>query len=175
MREPYPLAEPEKIDLDAQAGIEWVQAFILGIRKIRGEMDIAPGKPLDVYLVNASEQDKSAATEHAALLKFVGRVNEISILEKEADAPESAVTLIGDLKVLIPLAGLIDKEAELARLSREIEKAEANIKRTRGKLSNASFTDKAPAVVVEKEREKLAQGETLIENLSAQLQKIQAL
>lgn len=175
MREPYPLAEAEKIDLAAQAGIEWVQAFILGIRKIRGEMDIAPGKPLNVYLVNASKQDKKAAVEHAVLLKFVGRVNEISILENEADAPESAVALIGDLKVLIPLAGLIDKEAELARLSREIQKAEANITRTRGKLSNASFTDKAPAAVVEKEREKLVQGEMLIENLSAQLQKIQAL
>jgi len=175
MREPYPVSDPGKIDLEAQAGIEWVQAFILGIRKIRGEMDIAPGKPLDVYLVNASAQDKSAAIEHAALLKFVGRVNEISILENEADAPESAVALIGDLKVLIPLAGLIDKDAELTRLNREIEKAEANIKRTRGKLSNASFTDKAPAAVVEKEREKLAQGESLIENLKAQLQKIQAL
>lgn len=175
MRESYPIAEQDKIDVDAQAGIEWVQAFILGIRKIRGEMDIAPGKPLDVYLVNASKKDKSAAIEHAALLKFVGRVNEISILKNEADAPESAVALIGDLKVLIPLAGLIDKEAELARLNREIEKAEANIKRTRGKLSNANFTDKAPVAVVEKEREKLAQGETLIENLNAQLKKIQAL
>ena len=138
-------------------------------------MDIAPGKPLDVYLVNASDQDQAAAQEHASLLKFVGRVNEISILENESDAPESAVALIGDLKILIPLAGLIDKQAELARLNREIEKAEANIQRTRGKLSNTSFTDKAPPAVVEKEREKLAQGETLIENLNAQLLKIQAL
>ena len=175
MRQPYPETQPGKMDADAQAGIEWVQAFILGIRKIRGEMDIAPGKPLDVYLVNASDQDQAAAQEHASLLKFVGRVNEISILENESDAPESAVALIGDLKILIPLAGLIDKQAELARLNREIEKAEANIQRTRGKLSNASFTDKAPPVVVEKEREKLAQGETLIENLNAQLLKIQAL
>jgi len=128
-----------------------------------------------VYLLNASDQDQAAAQEHASLLKFVGRANEIKIIEHERDAPESAVVLVGELKILIPLAGLIDKEAELARLNREIEKAEANIQRTRGKLSNASLTDKAPPVVVEKEREKLAQGETLIENLNAQLLKIQAL
>ncbi len=175
MREPYPQAQPEKVDADAQAGIEWVQAFILGIRKIRGEMDIAPGKMLEVYLSNASERDSQAADEHATLIKAVGRVSEIHMLTDEADAPESAVTLIGDLKVLIPLAGLIDKEAELARLNREIEKAEANIQRTRGKLNNASFTDKAPAAVVEKEREKLAQAENMIGNLSAQLTKIKAL
>jgi len=77
--------------------------------------------------------------------------------------------------LMIPLAGLIDKQAELTRLDREIVKANANIERTRDKLGNASFTDKAPAAVVDKEREKLAQGEKLIENLNIQRQKIQAL
>ena len=175
MVEPFPVAQADKINTEAEAGIEWVQAFILGIRKIRGEMDIAPGKPLQVYLANASDADKTAVETHINLLKFVGRISQITLLDDEQDAVESAVTLIGDMKVLIPLAGLIDKDAELARLAKEIEKATTNITRTQGKLSNTNFTDKAPAAVVDKEREKLLQGEKLIENLQAQLHKIQAL
>ncbi|MCP4010512.1 MAG: class I tRNA ligase family protein, partial [Proteobacteria bacterium] len=175
MLEAFPVAQTEKINPEAEAGIKWVQEFILSIRKIRGEMDIAPGKPLEVYLANASEADKGAVETHLNLLKFVGRVGRVTVLDDESKAPESAVALIGDLKVLIPLAGLIDKDAELARLGKEIEKAKANIQRTQGKLSNANFTDKAPPAVVDKEREKLLSGEKLIENLNAQLLKIQAL
>jgi len=175
MLQAFPVAQAEKINPEAEAGIQWVQEFILGIRKIRGEMDIAPGKLLEVYLANASEADKAAVETHLNLLKFVGRVSRVTVLDDESKAPESAVALIGDLKVLIPLAGLIDKGAELARLAREIEKAKDNLQRTRGKLSNANFTDKAPAAVVDKEREKLVSGEKLIENLNEQLLKIQAL
>jgi valyl-tRNA synthetase len=175
MLETFPVAQVEKINDEAEAGIKWVQKFILGIRKIRGEMDIAPGKPLDVFLANASDQDKSAVDTHLSLLKFVGRVNKITLVEDEGKAPESAVALVGELKVMIPLAGLIDKDAELARLGREIDKAKATIQRTQGKLSNTNFIDKAPEAVVDKEREKLVQCEKLIENLNAQLIKIQAL
>lgn len=175
MLEPFPVAQAKKTNPEAEASIKWVQDFILGIRKIRGEMDIAPGKPLDVSLANASEQDKAAVKTHLNLLKFVGRVSQIKILDDESKAPESAVVLMGELKLMIPLAGLIDKEAELARLGREIDKAQASIARTRGKLANANFTDKAPIEVVGKEREKLAQGEKLIENMEAQRLKIRAI
>ena len=168
-------AQADKNNPRAEAAIAWVQAFILGIRKIRGEMDIAPGKRLDVFLANASEQDRDLLEAHRDLLQFVGRVDAITLLDDEHDAPESAVALVEELKIMIPLAGLIDKEAELGRLTREIEKARASLSRTQGKLGNPNFTDKAPAAVVEKEREKLAQGEKLIENLSTQLEKIQAL
>jgi len=175
MLQAFPVAQADMINPQAEAGIKWVQDFILGIRKIRGEMDIAPGKLLDVYLANASESDKAALETHLNLLKFVGRVSGVTVVDDEGAAPESAVFLIGELKVLIPLAGLIDKGAELARLTREIEKASANIQRTQGKLSNANFTDKAPPAVVDKEREKLLAGEQLIENLNEQLLKIRAL
>ncbi|MCP3950628.1 MAG: class I tRNA ligase family protein, partial [Desulfobacterales bacterium] len=106
MLEAFPVAQTEKINPEAEAGIKWVQEFILSIRKIRGEMDIAPGKPLEVYLANASEADKDAVKTHLNLLKFVGRVSRVTVLDDESKAPESAVALIGDLKVLIPLAGL---------------------------------------------------------------------
>ena len=175
MLESFPEAQAEKHNPQAEASIAWVQAFILGIRKIRGEMDIAPGKRLDVYLANAGEQDRAAVAAHGKLLQFVGRVGAITVLEDEHAAPESAVALVDDLKIMIPLAGLIDKEAELARLDREIEKARATLARTEGKLGNPNFTGKAPAAVVEKEREKLAQGQKLIVNLGAQLEKIRAL
>ena len=175
MRAPYPISDASKQNTEAETSIQWVQAFILSVRKIRGEMNIAPGKPLAVFLVGASVQDKANAEEHLNLLQFIGRISDLTILDNEADAPESAVAMMNDMKLMIPLAGLIDKDAELNRLEKEIEKAEANIARTRGKLSNASFTDKAPELVVEKEREKLAQGETLITNLNIQLEKIKTM
>ncbi|MEE9446969.1 MAG: class I tRNA ligase family protein, partial [Arenicellales bacterium] len=175
MRASYPIFDASKQNTEAETSIQWVQAFILSVRKIRGEMNIAPGKPLAVFLVGASVQDKANAEEHLNLLQFIGRISDLTILDNEADAPESAVAMMDEMKLMIPLAGLIDKDAELSRLEKEIEKAEANIARTRGKLSNASFTDKAPELVVEKEREKLAQGETLITNLNIQLEKIKTM
>ncbi len=175
MREPFPVSETSLRSHEAEASVKWVQDFILGIRQIRGEMDIAPGKPLDVFLVNASSQDKTEVLEHDVLLKFVGRISAINLLNNETDAPESAVALVGDLKILIPLAGLIDKEAELARLNKELEKTQHNLKRTRGKLENKKFTDKAPEQVVQKERDKLEQGERLIANLGEQIEKIRQL
>ena len=117
--------------------------------------------------------NKAAVETHLNLLKFVGWVSQVTVLDDESKALESAVALICDLKILIPLAGLIDKDAELARLAREIEKGKDNMQRTRGKLLNANFTDKVPAAV--KEREKLVSGEKLIENLNEQLLKIKAL
>ena len=172
MREPYPVPDKHKINTEVETDIAWVREFILGIRKIRGEMDISPGKQLTVFLANVSKHDRVLLTEHKSLLQFVGRVNQIAIIDKEGDAPESAVALLGEMKIMIPLAGLIDKQAELLRLNKEIEKKLVDIERARGKLANSNFTGKAPAEVVEKERQKLIQGEKLIANLRSQVQKI---
>ncbi len=172
MREPYPVPDKHKINTEVETKIAWVQEFILGIRKIRGEMDISPGKQLEVFLANASKRDQILLKEYKNLLQFVGRVNQVSIVNNETDAPESAVALLGEMKIMIPLAGLIDIEAELMRLNKEIEKVRANLERTQGKLANPNFTDKAPVEVVEKERQKLIQGEKLKDNLQTQVLKI---
>lgn len=175
MLRPYPVADESLQDAVAETEMEWLKQFILGIRQIRGEMNISPGKPLPVLLENASESDKAnlEATRH--YLNFLAKTESVTVLPDTEEAPESAIALVGKMKVLIPLAGLIDKEAELERLNKEIGKIEADMKRTEGKLSNANFVDKAPEAVVQKEKDKLAKANDALAQLREQVEKISSL
>ncbi len=175
MLEPFPISDQHKFDTTATQEMEWVKSFILGIRSIRGEMDIAPGKPLAILVQNASEADQHRLQEHRATLNTLARLESIEVLDEDAEAPESATALVDSMKILIPMAGLIDKEAELQRLDKEIGKVEGEIKRLQGKLNNANFVERAPEAVVAKEREKLEEAQTRQQQLSEQKEKIAAL
>ena len=175
MLAPYPTPSVEPVDADSVAEIEWVQQFILGVRRIKGEMDIPPGKPLPVLIANASRQDLAWIQAARPYLDFLARTESITILDDESQAPESAMALVGEMKVLIPMAGLIDKDAELKRLDKEIARRTEDIARTESKLANPSFVDKAPATVVQKERDKLAEHAAAIANLNAQRARIAAI
>jgi len=175
MRQPYPERDESLIDEAAVTEMNWVMQFILGIRSIKGEMNIAPSKPVPVLLADTNDTDRRCAETHRAYLDFLARVESIEILPQGDGGPESATALVGDMKVLIPLAGLIDKDAELARLEKEMGKLEGEIKRVEGKLNNPKFVDKAPETVVQKEKDKLAEAQTAMDNLSAQALKIKAL
>ncbi len=174
MLQPYPEADDALIDELAETEMEWVKQFILGIRQIRGEMNISPGKPLPVLLENASEQDKTNLENTRHYMNFLARTESITVLGEEV-APESATALVGKMKILIPLAGLIDKEAELERLNKEIGKISADVERTEKKLSNPNFVDKAPEAVVQKEKDKLAHAQEALSNLKIQAEKISSL
>lgn len=171
MLQPYPVADEAKIDTQAEADIEWLKAFINGIRNIRAEMNINPGKPLDVLLNHYNAEDERRLHDNEAFLKKLAKLDSVTLLTG-SDAPPAAAALVGDMEVLVPIAGLIDKEAELARLDKEIQKLTADAQRTTGKLSNASFVEKAPADVIEKERTKLAEAEQAISRLNEQRSKI---
>jgi len=175
MLEPYPSADESRIDPNANAEMEWVKAFVLGIRSIRGEMDIAPGKPLPVLIQDASERDQAMLKTHRATLNALARLESIEVLNSDSEAPESATALVGEMKILIPMAGLIDKGAEIQRLEKEINKIEGEISRSEGKLNNANFVDRAPEAVVEKERNRLAEMHGRREQLQAQREKIESL
>ena len=175
MLEPYPQADESKIDTAAIAELEWVKQFIVGVRKIRSEMDIAPSKALEVLLAGLNDNDQAWLNNNRVYLQTLAKLESITVLEDEASAPESAVALVGEMKVLIPMAGLIDKDAELARLAKEIAKLQGEIKRLSGKLSNAGFVAKAPEDVVANERKKLSDYEIALNNLEAQHDKIQQL
>jgi len=177
MRAPYPTAAAGDAgaDRDVTAEIDWVRQFILGMRRIKGEMNIPPGKPLPVLIANASEQDRRWITAARPYLDFLARTQSITVLADPSQAPESAMALVGEMKVLIPMAGLIDKDAELKRLDKEIARLGDDVARTQTKLTNPAFVDKAPAAVVQKERDKLAEHATAIGNLTAQRERIAAL
>jgi valyl-tRNA synthetase len=175
MLEAYPQADESKIDTAAIAELEWVKQFIVGVRKIRSEMDIAPSKALEVLLAGLNENDQAWLKNNRVYLQTLAKLENITVLEDETNAPESAVALVGEMKVLIPMAGLIDKDAELARLAKEMTKLQGEIKRLSGKLNNAGFVAKAPEAVVANERKKLSDYETALNNLEGQHEKIQQL
>ena len=175
MLQPFPIYRKALINDAAEAEMAWVMKFILGVRKIKGEMDISPGKPVPVLLADSNENDRAWAVKHRAYLDFLARTESIEVLEPGEAGPESATALVGGMKVLIPLAGLIDKDAELARLEKEMGRLGQDIERTEKKLANPSFVDKAPEAVVQKERDKMTQGRAALQDLSSQAEKIRAL
>lgn len=175
MLQPYPVADMALLDQAALAEIEWVKTFIMGIRRIRSEMDIKPGQVLDVLLQNWSDTDKALFTTSAAFARSLAKIGNVTWLDKEAIAPESATALVGEMQILIPLAGLIDKDAEMARLSKEIDKLQKNLGGLEGRLNNPAFADKAPAAVLEQTRKQAEEQRAALAQLQAQLEKIRAL
>ncbi|MPQ77080.1 valine--tRNA ligase [Hydrogenovibrio sp. JE_KL2] len=172
MLQPYPLSDSSKIDAAAVAELEWVKHFIMGVRRIRSEMNIAPSKQLPVILTKLSATDEQWLENNHLYLSTLAKLESITVLSDSEEAPESAVALVGEMNILIPMAGLIDKEAELERLNKEINRLESDIQRLEGKLSNDSFVAKAPEAVVAKERQKLDEHKTALKNLKDQHEKI---
>jgi valyl-tRNA synthetase len=175
MLQPYPAAEEGKIDTQAEADIEWLQGVITGIRNIRGEMKIPPSKDLDVLFTNGSSEDQRRLADNASFLKKLAKLSGVTWLNPGDEVPMAATALVGEMEVLVPMAGLIDKGAELARLQKELDRLQGEIKRVEGKLSNAKFVANAPDEVVAKEREKIAESQSAFDKLSEQYAKIEAL
>ncbi|MGO3345599.1 MAG: valine--tRNA ligase [Marinomonas sp.] len=171
----YPVANEAKKDEQAEADIEWLKGVIEGIRNIRGEMNIAPSKPLDVLLRNGTEQDKARLDANLAFLQKLAKLETVTWLTAGDAAPMSATALVGDMEVLVPMAGLIDKDAELARLQKEIDKSTKDLERIEGKLANESFVARAPAAVVDKERAKCDDLRLTVSKLEEQKASIESL
>ena len=175
MVQPWPVVDEAKFDETATRDIEWLKGVIVAVRNIRAEMNIAPGKPLEVLLTKGADSDRQRLADNRRFLAKLAKLESITWLENPAEAPLSATQLVGELEVLVPMADLIDKDAELARLSKEIDKQEKLIGGIEKKLGNDGFVAKAPAAVVEKERAKLADFQTARRLLVEQREKIAAL
>ena len=175
MLQPYPVANDGAIDKVANADIEWLKGVIVGVRNIRGEMNIPPGKALSLLFKNGDDTDKSRLEQNAPFLVKLAKLEDITWLSEDDEAPVAATALVGQLEILVPMAGLIDQEAELARLAKEIDKLNQDLARIEGKLSNASFVDRAPVEVVAKEREKLEAQKQALGKLQEQEQRIKQL
>jgi valyl-tRNA synthetase len=171
----YPVPEQDKIDAVAEQDVEWLKQVITAIRNIRGEMRIPPGKALPLYLHNGDEQDRRRLDENRNFLSRMAKLDNIIWLTPEQSAPPSVTQLVGRMEILVPMAGLIDKAAELDRLGKEIQKLKQEVGRGEQRLKNPGFADRAPADVVAKEREKLNEYRSQLAKLEEQAEKIKYL
>ena len=171
----YPVANDSKIDQQALKDVEWLQTVILGVRNIRGEMNISPAKDLNILFKNGSADDQQRLQANQQFLKKLTSLESVTWLNAGDPEPMSATALVGQMEILVPMAGIIDKDAEIARLTKESNKLQQDIERTEAKLGNAAFVQKAPAEVVETERKRVNENKLAVEKLREQIQKISAL
>ena len=174
MLQPYPQPDASKQDAGVATDIEWLKGVILAIRNTRGEMNISPAKQIPVLLRGNNPQDKRRMDDTRQFLISLAKLETLTWLE-EGEPPMSATQLVGDMEVMVPMAGLIDKDAELKRLDKELERLQKEVARLEGKLGNEKFTAKAPAEVVEKEKQKLSEALSSAERLTEQRSAIEAM
>ncbi|EGR0366532.1 valine--tRNA ligase [Vibrio cholerae] len=175
MQQALPQYDAANFNQEALDDIEWVKAFITSIRNLRAEYDINPGKPLEVMLKAANEQDAARIEANKPVLVSLAKLESIRVLADGEATPACATALVGKSELMIPMAGLIDKDAELDRLAKEIAKTQGEIARIEGKLGNEGFVAKAPEAVITKEREKLAGYQEALVKLEQQKATIAAL
>ncbi|MEY4921441.1 MAG: valine--tRNA ligase [Pseudomonadota bacterium] len=156
MLQPFPAYDASQIDEKALSDLEWIKQTIIAVRNIRAEMNIAPGKPLEVMLRGASAQAQRRVLENQSFIQSLARLSLLTLLADGDKGPVSVTKLVEGSELLIPMAGLIDKTTELDRLAKDVAKLEAEIERIEGKLANEGFVARAPEAVVTKERERMA-------------------
>ncbi len=175
MRCAFPSAAGINADPGAEPEMRWVIGFIEGVRQIRGELDIAPGRKLEVLLQNANSRDLEYLSRNLHYLVRLAGVDPPRVLPPAQPAPISAAALLGTLEILVPMAGLIDPAAELARLSKRHGKAGIDLQKMESKLRNSDFAKNAPPEVVAKDQQRLAELRMEIGQLAAQIAKVTAL
>jgi len=175
MLQPYPTAQPEKIDETAEADVEWLKAFILGVRQIRSGMDISPKITLPLLVQDAAAADAERIARLAGSITALTNVQEPLLLAAGEEPPVSATSLLGSMKILVPMAGLIDKEAELARLRKKKAQTESDLAKNLARVSSEKFVNGAPPEVLERERARIAQQRQELAALNEQIGKIEAL
>jgi valyl-tRNA synthetase len=170
MLQSYPRTNEVASDKESVGEINWVKSFILGVRRIRAERDIAPGKPLAVQVMGGKKNEQHWLQSNTDYLKTLARIENINKIET---APDDAVlSLAGDMTVLVPLADLIDPKAELEKLKKEIDKLNNERQQIQAKLENKNFTDRAPEDVVNKQRDRLNETAATIGKLEEQRKRI---
>jgi valyl-tRNA synthetase len=161
----YPQVNDEFINETIEEELAWLKEAIQALRTIRSEMSISPAKMIPLNIRNVTPMLKDRIEKYQQTLKALSKINHIHFLGADEKVPVSASAVLGEIELLIPMADLIDKAAELSRLTKEFAKLDKDISLAQGKLSNPKFTDKAPPEIIAKEQEKLAQAQQAKEKL----------
>jgi valyl-tRNA synthetase len=172
MRSDFPTAAAVPTDSLAEPEMRWVMDFVLGVRQIKGEMDIALSRKLEVLLQNVSERDVEYLERNLHYLMRLAGVETPRVLAVGEAAPIAAVALLGNLEILVPMKGLIDPTAELERLAKRLRKAEIDLSKLETKLGNSQFAQNAPPDIVAKDQQRLEELRTEIGQLSAQTARV---
>jgi valyl-tRNA synthetase len=175
MLQPYPRAQDFPADEEAEREAAWIQGIVLGVRQIRSELNISPARHIAALLQGAGANDARLLQQHRAWLERLAGLSSVSLLEATASAPQSAAAVFGTLTILVPMAGLIDADAESERLGRLLARAQTDLQKTRTRLANEQFVRGAPAEVVTGERARAAQLERTVGGLTAQLERLRGL
>ena len=172
MLRPYPSFQIIRSDKNAENEINWIKQFVVGIRQIRGEMNIPPGKKLPVIIQKSTNEDEFLIEKHLELIKHAGRIESIRKLHPKENEPTSSTAMHGEMKLLVPLADLIDIEDEIKRLSKKISSTIKEIEKSRLKLNNENFISNAPPEIVKQEKSRIQENEILISELNIQIDKL---
>ncbi|WP_133479671.1 valine--tRNA ligase [Cognatilysobacter segetis] len=173
MLRPYPrAAELPPGDAQAEAAVEWLKAVISTVRRIRSELNVAPSKQVALLMAGGDADDRARAARFDSQLRFLCKVDSIRTIDDANAAPASAAGVVGDLKLLVPLEGLVDLGAERARLDKELKRVDGEIAKAQGKLASETFVSNAPPAVVEQERKRLVDWTTQREALASQRAKL---
>ena len=173
MLRPFPVAGG--IDDAAEQDVDWVKGVIQGVRRIRSELNLAPAQMLDVWFQGGASSDRQREQQFAEVLGQLARVQSTRWVDDDAATAQCAVALVGELKILIPLKGLVDVEEELARLNKQLQREQADLGKSENKLGNRRFVDNAPPAVVEQERQRLATHRANVENFQDQIRRMESL
>ena len=168
----FPLADASKIDAQAEEEMEWLKALVDALRNIRGEMRIAPARRLALLLRQGKPADRERAARFDTLLRGLAGLESVRWLAADEKAPAAAVSVLGELEILVPMAGVIDREAELARLRKEIERLSKDAQRAAAKLENTAFIERAPAAIVAGVQAQLEKDQAALDKLHRQQESI---
>ena len=175
MQAKYPNATDYAADAEADVEVSWMQQFILAVRQIRGEMDIAPSRKIPLLLQNAAARERALVDKHLSYLSRLAGLESVKAAWAGDAAPESATAILGDLTLLVPMAGLIDPKAEIERLNKRIAKNDSDLGKLKAKLGNENFVRNAPPDVVAADRARMAELEAQNASLRQQLEKVRRL
>ncbi len=168
----YPSVDEKLMDSEAESAVEWLKNVIIAVRTIRSEMNVSPAKKIDLLFYRGDKQDKAYTEKLNLMIQSLARINTSAWAKNSDQLAATAMKILGDLEIHIPLADLIDKDEEIKRLNKEIAKLDIEIEKFQAKLQNEGYVNKAPAAVVEQERQRLAAALDTKEKLQSSIRRL---